>query len=156
MTDLSLCIWVQNGDKFPELVHLKACHFKTFQKVCCNSTLTFNALPLVCYRNAWYEDGRLLLIIITFCVVVPLAMLPKIGEFPNEKKCCFSISDWFESLRLPGCVSLSHQRIPGLHQQPCLHLHVVFYSCGEFWPKPWKICWLHFFQCWLVPLLSCF
>uniref|UniRef100_A0A3B5LKW3 Solute carrier family 38 member 6 n=1 Tax=Xiphophorus couchianus TaxID=32473 RepID=A0A3B5LKW3_9TELE len=70
---------VQNGDKFPELVHLKACHFKTFQKVCCNSTLTFNALPLVFYRNAWYEDGRLLLIIITFCVVVPLAMLPKIG-----------------------------------------------------------------------------
>ncbi|XP_014325030.1 probable sodium-coupled neutral amino acid transporter 6 [Xiphophorus maculatus] len=29
--------------------------------------------------NAWYEDGRLLLIVITFCVVVPLAMLPKIG-----------------------------------------------------------------------------
>ncbi|KAM4723611.1 putative sodium-coupled neutral amino acid transporter 6 [Anableps anableps] len=29
--------------------------------------------------NAWYEDGRLLLIIITLCVVVPLAMLPKIG-----------------------------------------------------------------------------
>ncbi|XP_032402230.1 LOW QUALITY PROTEIN: putative sodium-coupled neutral amino acid transporter 6 [Xiphophorus hellerii] len=29
--------------------------------------------------SAWYEDGRLLLIIITFCVVVPLAMLPKIG-----------------------------------------------------------------------------
>ncbi|MED6241261.1 hypothetical protein ATANTOWER_005437 [Ataeniobius toweri] len=29
--------------------------------------------------NAWYEDGRLLLIIITVCVVVPLAMLPKIG-----------------------------------------------------------------------------
>ncbi|XP_043997757.1 probable sodium-coupled neutral amino acid transporter 6 isoform X1 [Gambusia affinis] len=30
-------------------------------------------------ENAWYEDGRLLLIIITFCVVAPLAMLPKIG-----------------------------------------------------------------------------
>ncbi|XP_054909388.1 probable sodium-coupled neutral amino acid transporter 6 [Poeciliopsis prolifica] len=29
--------------------------------------------------NAWYEDGRLLLIIITLCIVMPLAMLPKIG-----------------------------------------------------------------------------
>ncbi|XP_011615833.2 probable sodium-coupled neutral amino acid transporter 6 [Takifugu rubripes] len=29
--------------------------------------------------NAWYEDGRLLLIIIAVCVVLPLAMLPKIG-----------------------------------------------------------------------------
>ncbi|XP_038142169.1 probable sodium-coupled neutral amino acid transporter 6 isoform X1 [Cyprinodon tularosa] len=29
--------------------------------------------------NAWYEDGRLLLIIVTVCIVVPLAMLPKIG-----------------------------------------------------------------------------
>ncbi|KAM9341021.1 putative sodium-coupled neutral amino acid transporter 6 [Symphorus nematophorus] len=29
--------------------------------------------------NAWYEDGRLLLIIITVCVVLPLSMLPKIG-----------------------------------------------------------------------------
>uniref|UniRef100_A0A3Q2P494 Solute carrier family 38 member 6 n=1 Tax=Fundulus heteroclitus TaxID=8078 RepID=A0A3Q2P494_FUNHE len=29
--------------------------------------------------NAWYEDGRVLLIIVTVCVVVPLAMLPKIG-----------------------------------------------------------------------------
>ncbi|XP_026008330.1 putative sodium-coupled neutral amino acid transporter 6 isoform X3 [Astatotilapia calliptera] len=29
--------------------------------------------------NAWYEDGRLLLIIITLCVVLPLSLLPKIG-----------------------------------------------------------------------------
>ncbi|KAM6912675.1 putative sodium-coupled neutral amino acid transporter 6 isoform 2-T4 [Xenentodon cancila] len=29
--------------------------------------------------NAWYEDGRLLLILITVCVVLPLSMLPKIG-----------------------------------------------------------------------------
>ncbi|XP_075874180.1 putative sodium-coupled neutral amino acid transporter 6 isoform X2 [Nelusetta ayraudi] len=29
--------------------------------------------------NAWYEDGRLLLILVTLCVVLPLAMLPKIG-----------------------------------------------------------------------------
>lgn len=32
------------------------------------------------FRNAWYEDGRLLLILITLCVVLPLSMLPKIGE----------------------------------------------------------------------------
>lgn len=31
-------------------------------------------------RNAWYEDGRLLLILVTLCVVLPLAMLPKIGK----------------------------------------------------------------------------
>ncbi|XP_063356040.1 probable sodium-coupled neutral amino acid transporter 6 isoform X2 [Pelmatolapia mariae] len=29
--------------------------------------------------NAWYEDGRLLLIIITLCVILPLSLLPKIG-----------------------------------------------------------------------------
>uniref|UniRef100_A0A671WKN5 Solute carrier family 38 member 6 n=1 Tax=Sparus aurata TaxID=8175 RepID=A0A671WKN5_SPAAU len=29
--------------------------------------------------NAWYEDGRLLLIIVTVGVVLPLSMLPKIG-----------------------------------------------------------------------------
>lgn len=29
--------------------------------------------------SAWYEDGRLLLIIVTVCVVLPLALLPKIG-----------------------------------------------------------------------------
>ncbi|XP_070698335.1 probable sodium-coupled neutral amino acid transporter 6 [Pempheris klunzingeri] len=29
--------------------------------------------------NAWYEDGRLLVIIVTLCVVLPLALLPKIG-----------------------------------------------------------------------------
>ncbi|XP_044021911.1 probable sodium-coupled neutral amino acid transporter 6 isoform X1 [Siniperca chuatsi] len=29
--------------------------------------------------NAWYEDGRLLLVIVTLCVVLPLSILPKIG-----------------------------------------------------------------------------
>ncbi|XP_008282175.1 putative sodium-coupled neutral amino acid transporter 6 [Stegastes partitus] len=29
--------------------------------------------------NAWYEDGRLLLVLVTLCVVLPLAMLPRIG-----------------------------------------------------------------------------
>ncbi|XP_068194245.1 probable sodium-coupled neutral amino acid transporter 6 isoform X3 [Antennarius striatus] len=29
--------------------------------------------------HAWYEDGRVVLIIVTLCVVVPLAMLTKIG-----------------------------------------------------------------------------
>lgn len=41
--------------------------------------------PLIIYvhlffRNAWYEDGRLLLIIIALSIVLPLAMLPKIGQ----------------------------------------------------------------------------
>ncbi|CAB1449252.1 unnamed protein product [Pleuronectes platessa] len=29
--------------------------------------------------NAWYEDGRLLLILVTICVVLPLSILPRIG-----------------------------------------------------------------------------
>ncbi|KAM7403075.1 hypothetical protein PAMA_003821 [Pampus argenteus] len=29
--------------------------------------------------DAWYEDGRLLLILVTLCVVLPLSILPKIG-----------------------------------------------------------------------------
>uniref|UniRef100_A0A665WGC5 Amino acid transporter transmembrane domain-containing protein n=1 Tax=Echeneis naucrates TaxID=173247 RepID=A0A665WGC5_ECHNA len=29
--------------------------------------------------NAWYDNGRLLLILITLCVVLPLSILPKIG-----------------------------------------------------------------------------
>ncbi|XP_028251956.1 putative sodium-coupled neutral amino acid transporter 6 isoform X2 [Parambassis ranga] len=29
--------------------------------------------------DAWYDDGRLLLILVTVCVVLPLAILPKIG-----------------------------------------------------------------------------
>lgn len=32
------------------------------------------------FRNPWYENGRLLLIIIGLGVVLPLAMLPKIGK----------------------------------------------------------------------------
>lgn len=34
-------------------------------------------------RDVWYHDGRLLLIVVTLCVVLPLAMLPKIGECIN-------------------------------------------------------------------------
>ncbi|XP_070776884.1 probable sodium-coupled neutral amino acid transporter 6 [Enoplosus armatus] len=29
--------------------------------------------------SAWYEDGRLLLILVTLCIVLPLSILPKIG-----------------------------------------------------------------------------
>lgn len=29
--------------------------------------------------TAWYEDGNILLIIITFCVILPLAILPRVG-----------------------------------------------------------------------------
>ncbi|KAG7509818.1 putative sodium-coupled neutral amino acid transporter 6 [Solea senegalensis] len=30
-------------------------------------------------ENTWYEDGRMLLIVVTICVVLPLSILPKIG-----------------------------------------------------------------------------
>lgn len=29
--------------------------------------------------NTWYEDGRLLLVLVTLCVILPLSILPKIG-----------------------------------------------------------------------------
>uniref|UniRef100_A0A8C7XHM8 Solute carrier family 38 member 6 n=1 Tax=Oryzias sinensis TaxID=183150 RepID=A0A8C7XHM8_9TELE len=29
--------------------------------------------------NAWYDDGRLLLVLIAVCIILPLAMLPRIG-----------------------------------------------------------------------------
>lgn len=45
------------------------------------------------FRNAWYEDGRLLLILIAFCVVLPLAMSPKIGKQLAEAASRFP---WFE------------------------------------------------------------
>lgn len=32
------------------------------------------------FRSHWYENGRLLLIIIAVCVVLPLAILPRIGK----------------------------------------------------------------------------
>lgn len=35
-------------------------------------------------RNEWYDDGRLLLIIVTLCIVLPLAMLPKIGKYIDQ------------------------------------------------------------------------
>jgi len=35
-------------------------------------------------RHAWYEDGRLLLVLVTLCVVLPLSMLPKIGTYGDE------------------------------------------------------------------------
>ncbi|XP_068194244.1 probable sodium-coupled neutral amino acid transporter 6 isoform X2 [Antennarius striatus] len=38
-----------------------------------------NAVSSLSHQHAWYEDGRVVLIIVTLCVVVPLAMLTKIG-----------------------------------------------------------------------------
>lgn len=50
-------------------------------------------LTCLFFRNAWYEDGRLLLILIAFCVVLPLAMSPKIGKQLAEAASGFP---WFE------------------------------------------------------------
>lgn len=130
-----------------------------FRKICYNSASTFKASPLVFYRSAWYEDARLLLIIVTVCVVLPLAMLPKIGKSPNKQKTKkFQLWQvWITPIWPDLSLFLfNHQRIPGLHQQPCLCLHALFYSCGELWPKPLNICWLYFSSCWLPALLSCF
>lgn len=43
--------------------------------------------------NAWYEDGRTLLILVTLCVVLPLAILPKIGflGYTSSLAFCFML-----------------------------------------------------------------
>lgn len=87
------------------------------------------------FRNAWYEDGRLLLILVTLCVVLPLAMLPKIGKdgaaydllifiFHRLEMFCF----FSPSLFWP----FTGGRLPGLHQQSGLPLHPLLRCCGEW------------------------
>lgn len=43
----------------------------------------------------WYEDGRLLLILATLCVVLPLAMLPKIGFLGYTSSIAFCFMLYF-------------------------------------------------------------
>ncbi|XP_067335173.1 probable sodium-coupled neutral amino acid transporter 6 isoform X2 [Channa argus] len=45
--------------------------------------------------GAWYEDGRLLLIIVTLCVVLPLALLPKIGFLGYTSSLAFVFMMYF-------------------------------------------------------------
>ncbi|XP_022077391.1 probable sodium-coupled neutral amino acid transporter 6 [Acanthochromis polyacanthus] len=45
--------------------------------------------------NPWYEDGRLLLILVTLCVVLPLAMLPKIGFLGYTSSLAFVLMLYF-------------------------------------------------------------
>lgn len=56
------------------------------------------------FRSPWYENGRLLLIIIALCVVLPLAMLPKIGK----KLVKLSIMSRWSDVR----IVLFHQFLP--------------------------------------------
>uniref|UniRef100_A0A3Q3WTZ2 Amino acid transporter transmembrane domain-containing protein n=1 Tax=Mola mola TaxID=94237 RepID=A0A3Q3WTZ2_MOLML len=52
--------------------------------------------------NAWYEDGRLLLILITLCVVLPLSILPKIGKRAAREASTFAF--WDTPAVLPFCL----------------------------------------------------
>uniref|UniRef100_A0A672ZPI1 Solute carrier family 38 member 6 n=1 Tax=Sphaeramia orbicularis TaxID=375764 RepID=A0A672ZPI1_9TELE len=45
--------------------------------------------------GAWYEDGRLLLIIITLCIVLPLSILPKIGFLGYTSSLAFFFMVYF-------------------------------------------------------------
>ncbi|TDG98872.1 hypothetical protein EPR50_G00204700 [Perca flavescens] len=45
--------------------------------------------------HAWYEDGRLLLILVTLCVVLPLSMLTKIGFLGYTSSICFFFMLYF-------------------------------------------------------------
>uniref|UniRef100_A0A672ZM79 Solute carrier family 38 member 6 n=1 Tax=Sphaeramia orbicularis TaxID=375764 RepID=A0A672ZM79_9TELE len=47
------------------------------------------------FRGAWYEDGRLLLIIITLCIVLPLSILPKIGFLGYTSSLAFFFMVYF-------------------------------------------------------------
>uniref|UniRef100_H2TSG1 Solute carrier family 38 member 6 n=1 Tax=Takifugu rubripes TaxID=31033 RepID=H2TSG1_TAKRU len=62
--------------------------------------------------NAWYEDGRLLLIIIAVCVVLPLAMLPKIGFLIGTFYFCFFMLYFCDLLRFPLQVVIKKWSIP--------------------------------------------
>ncbi|XP_056283168.1 probable sodium-coupled neutral amino acid transporter 6 isoform X5 [Pseudoliparis swirei] len=45
--------------------------------------------------HAWYEDGRLLLVLVTLCVVLPLSMLPKIGFLSYTSSIAFFFMLYF-------------------------------------------------------------
>lgn len=45
--------------------------------------------------DAWYEDGRLLLILITLCVILPLSILPKIGFLGYTSSLAFFFMVYF-------------------------------------------------------------
>lgn len=45
--------------------------------------------------GTWYEDGRLLLIIITLCVILPLSILPKIGFLGYTSSLAFLFMVYF-------------------------------------------------------------
>lgn len=115
--------------------------------------LSFNLTRSDVFRNAWYADGRLLLILVTVCVVLPLAMFPKIGK--NSRILDFSTRTGLFYFLLLG-FSLTY-RLPGLHQQPFFHLHTVFCNCGKLWPKHSNKRHLFFFCCWLwiISSLGC-
>lgn len=77
-------------------------------------------------HRKWFENGVTLLILVTVIVVLPLALLPKIGEY--HQGLFFSIMFVCERMHIFGFCLL---RFPGIHQQYCIPLHVVFYCSGE-------------------------
>ncbi|XP_062379377.1 probable sodium-coupled neutral amino acid transporter 6 [Sardina pilchardus] len=68
-------------------------------------------------RGEWYEDGTILVILVTVCVVLPLAMLPKIGFLGYTSSLAFFfmlfftvvivIKKWSIPCPLPGNVTLN-------------------------------------------------
>ncbi|CAB1335277.1 unnamed protein product [Coregonus sp. 'balchen'] len=79
--------------------------------------------------GAWYEDGNTLLILVTVCVVLPLALLPKIGFLGYTSSLAFLfilfftvvvvVKKWAIPCPLPSNVTLSINQISNSSESEC-------------------------------------
>lgn len=98
----------------------------------------------------WFLNGNYLIIIVSACVILPLALMRQLGTFPlilflshfcSVFPTRFTITPEHQSDRLPGSevcqclILLSPCRLPGLHQRFLPHLHGVLPHLGE--PPKW-------------------
>uniref|UniRef100_A0A672ZNB3 Solute carrier family 38 member 6 n=1 Tax=Sphaeramia orbicularis TaxID=375764 RepID=A0A672ZNB3_9TELE len=80
--------------------------------------------------GAWYEDGRLLLIIITLCIVLPLSILPKIGFLGYTSSLAFFFMVYFTVvLCFASCVLQSAYAIPTMAFSFLCHTAVLPIYC---------------------------
>lgn len=127
---LQKSFWPQNFEKCVHLLHFAtSCH-------------------LFSVHRKWFENGVTLLILVTVIIVLPLALLPKIGEY--HQGLFFSILFVCERMQIFGFSLLF--RFPGIHQQYCIPLHVVFYCSGELFSLYLSVFPSLSFPCWCFHL----
>lgn len=109
-------------------------------------------------HREWFLNGNYLIIIVSACVILPLAVMKQLGMFgffflsyfvffhifshvhPHIQVWFFSLSllFFFESISLDFVCS-SHHRLPGLHQWFFPLLHGVFPDFCEFCQRRWPL-----------------